>query len=209
MSLFSRYGTSILCCAALLLPGCSSTPQKIDLPSRNQVTIENHKKKLSELKNWTAEGKVAASNARQAQSASFIWKQQGPAYKIQFFGPFGIGGGYLKGNTKNKKAIFITSNGERMEAFSPEKLIYDQTGLHFPVSSLQYWIKGLPDPTYPLNYSVHNKTGLVTRIKQNSWEIQYVDYMQHKQDPSLILPCNLKIKKEDITLKLIINYWDK
>ncbi len=208
MSVFFRYSTSILF-STLLLTGCSSTPQKIDLPSRNQVTIENHNRKLNELHNWTAEGKIAASNTTQAHSASFIWKQQGPAYKIQFFGPLGIGGGYLKGNTKNKKAIFVTSNGQRREALSPEKLIYDETGLYFPVSSLQYWIKGLPDPTHPLNYSIHNKTGLVTSLKQNAWEIQYVDYIQHKQDPNLILPCNLKIKKENNSLKLVINYWDK
>lgn len=191
----------------ILLAGCSTTPQKIDLKSRSQLTIENHKKKLVNLDYWKAEGKIGASNSKEAHSASFIWEQQGPAYKIQFFGPLGIGGGYLKGNTKNKKVSFITSNGRSTQASSPEKLVYDQTGLYFPVSSLEYWIKGLPDPAQPLDYGVYNKTGLVTKIKQNDWEIQYGDYTTHKQDPDLILPCNLKIKKEDMTLKLVINYW--
>jgi len=188
-----------------LLGGCAHTPSS-PAPLCDSAKQSEQKEKLS---NWIMEGKVAASNAKGAHSASFVWEQQGPIYKIKFFGPLGIAGGCLRGDLDNDKTVFISYNGKKSYAASAQVLIYHQTGLYFPVPSLVYWLQGLIDPALKLEYSRHDPSGVMQELKQGGWLIQYLDYRAyHFAHTERLLPCNIKIKKDDITIKIIIHNWE-
>lgn len=165
-----------------------------------------HTKKLVNLKSWCAEGKFMANSESQALHASFLWQQNGPYYKIKFFGPLGMSAGELVGSLDSLEVEFRSSS-KTLRATSPEKLVYQATGLDFPVSNLSYWIKGLAKPDYPIEKCLYNSEGFLKELKQDTWEVLYHYHAPYKGDEGLYLPRLLKIKNKQINLKIAINSW--
>lgn len=204
-----RIANLLISLLILLLSGCTQIPiQEHPSPTfKEGVQDLEHNKKLINLHSWRAEGRLIAIHKSEAIHASFIWEQQGPLYKIRFFGPLGMSGGVLMGNTDTQEVIFKTAQGKRLEASSAEKLIYQNTGLYFPVSHISYWIKGLPDPNYNSELCIYNTQGLLENLRQQAWNIQYVDYINSSQDDKLFLPAYVKIKSKQTTLKISVSAW--
>lgn len=195
----------------LLVNGCSHPPplEKFSPPALKQGEPDlDHQKKLTKLHNWIAEGKLIAIHGSEIIHASFIWEQQGAFYKIRFFGPLGMSGGILMGNTDTQEVLFKTAQGKRLEASSPEKLVYQTTGLYLPVSHLSFWIKGLPHPDHPCEHQAYNSQGLLTILRQQAWTIQYIDYTHLLQNEKFCLPAYIKINSKQTTLKISISAWN-
>lgn len=178
----------------------------------SNLANQKHNDQLAKLSHWKAEGKMGATNGSEAASASFIWEQKGPDYTIKFFGPLGMGGAHLSGNTQTHKVLLKESNGKTSTASSPEELVHQATGLIMPVSGLQYWIKGLAHPDQDITYRILNKAGLLKQLRQNNWEIQYFNYVEYnkgkRQDSALFLPSQLNIANNSVKVKLMIKSWE-
>lgn len=193
----------------LLLGGCAHIPSRpvseIDFASGHRSS--QREKALQELTTWKAQGKLMAANESETLHASFTWEQKGPLYRIKFYGPLGISGGCLKGNLDKQYVFFESAQGKILKSSSPEKLIFEETGLEFPVSNLQYWIKSLAHPTYPVEYSLYTDKGLLKELRQQNWSISYANYLEPRPFQPLWLPGLIKIKSKNLYLKLAINSW--
>ena len=87
-----------------------------------------------------------------------------------------------------------------------EALMNDVVGWSLPFSGLDYWVRGLPYPDDDYRHRL-SSTGHAQSIRQDGWDIAYLDYFAEAGE--LSLPRKLKLTNEKVTLKLVIERWQQ
>lgn len=174
-------------CLLLLLSACSSQPS---LPTATESLEPN-----AQLWHWQAQGRIAFANANNNHSANLDWQQQGYSYHLQIFGPLGQGSARLEGQPF--KVTLTTSDGQEVQAASPEQLLIENTAWELPLSNMVYWIRGIPAPGVFLQ--VNSQT-----IFQNGWRVEWRRFAQVDEYQ---LPSLLVVEKDQLSFRLAINKW--
>lgn len=68
------------------------------------------------------------------------------------------------------------SNGEVLEASSPDALVQEVIGREFPVSGLQYWIRGQAMPDVALESPEYDAQQRLVKFTQAGWVVTAQDY---------------------------------
>ncbi len=95
-------------------------------------------------------------------------------------------------------------DGRVFENLSAEALLEDVIGWSLPIEGLDYWIRGMPRPRSDYSHRVR-ADGRTRSIKQDQWEISYLDYFEQQEDSRL--PRKIKLANDTITVKLIVERW--
>lgn len=183
----------------IFLSGCASVAP----PAPNTNTPwQTRERALSTLNQWQLSGKIAVIAPQNSGSASVTWQQNAQQYNITLLAPLGAGGMTLTGNDHH--ITLKTTDGKVAEADSPEALLRDNGGLNIPVSSLRYWIRGLPAPGG--NPQLHfDSFGRLSQIQQNGWNI---DYLSYTHAYGLDLPSRITITAAALKVKIIVYNWN-
>ncbi|WP_404419843.1 lipoprotein insertase outer membrane protein LolB [Marinospirillum sp.] len=181
-----RYLAAVLL-LVLLFSGCASQPLPPPEPQELQANAE--------LWNWQAQGRLAIKDGEERHSANLDWQQQGFSYQLMIFGPMGQGTARLDGQPF--RVTLTTSDGQTLEASSPESLIRQGLGWEFPLSNLIYWVRGLPAPGQHLLVDSRN-------LIQGRWE---VEWRRFTEVDGYSLPSLLIARHGDLKLRLAINSW--
>ncbi|SFX66631.1 lipoprotein insertase outer membrane protein LolB [Marinospirillum alkaliphilum] len=169
------------------LSGCAS--KSLIIP--DNTSLEPN----AELWHWRAQGRIAVNDGRGSHSASLDWQQQGYHYQLQILGPLGQGSARLEGQPF--LVSLVTSDGQLLQAASPEQLMQQGLGWSFPLSNLIYWMRGLPAPGQVLVLDDQ-------RIQQNGWQIEWRRFSEVDgyQLPSLLIAEN-----GNMQLRLSVSAW--
>ncbi len=187
-----------------LLWGCCCTPPVI---VDQQITPPDVTSPLPE--NWTVNGRISIINEQENWYAKFIWIQQGEDYQISFTGP--LGETELQISQRAGQIHLKTPSGES-RGDNLEQLIYQQSGWVLPVSSLRFWIQGLPDPQTPAQLAYTETVDIapqISEITQAGWRIQYTKKFWLDSDTGAVmqLPKKITAVKTDMKIKLIVTRW--
>ena len=189
----------LACCNALWLSGCVG----LQLPPTASQEWVQHRTQLEQLKQWTANGKIALRTAEQAESGTMQWRQQGDTTHIRLAGPMGI------------STTTLDSDGETLEIrqgddYSRWRL--DDPALQanetwqLPLRALHYWLKGIPAPQLAVESVTLDELGqLPTQIRQQGWT---VDYQSFQQFDTHILPTRLRLYRGDTSARIIVRQWE-
>jgi outer membrane lipoprotein LolB len=101
------------------------------------------------------------------------WHQTHRNYTIGLIGPIGSNAIQLTGSPGS--VLLETSDGKKFKSTSPETLLEQQLGWRLPVSSLYYWVRGLPVPDVSAQKQL-DASGRVTTLAQQGWRIEYSRY---------------------------------
>ncbi len=174
-------------CLLLLLTACSSQPS---LPTAT-VELEPN----AQLWHWQAQGRIAFANEKNNHSANLDWQQNGYVYHLQIFGPLGQGSARLEGEPF--KVTLTTSDGQQIQASSPEQLLAENSTWELPISNMVYWIRGIAAPGKFVQ--INPQTFI-----QNGWQVEWRRFTQvdNYQLPSLLIA-----KKDALSFRLSINKW--
>ncbi len=170
------------------LAGCSSQPPAVPLPTSSEPNAE--------LWQWQAQGRLSVKKGNERQAASFEWRQQGSDYELLFFGPLGQGSARLVGRPFH--VLLITSQGETLQAASPEGLLRQGLGWDLPLSNLIYWVRGLPAPGF-------YQQSKPEQLQQDGW---HLEWRRFTQVDTYQLPTLLVAQRADLELRLAISNWD-
>lgn len=183
-----------------LLAACSSPPIKLTDEERKMV-FNDTQKQLRDLRSWEFDGRFAVREDRNSSSASITWLQHQGDYGIKIAGPLNAGSVFLIGNPQG--ITYKDSDGNQDSSPSPEALLQAHTGYILPVSSLRYWVRGMPDPS--MDYSVLlNEQGYPTHLRQQNWEITF----QYFRDVgNYVLPRKVIMQNPDLKITLSIHDW--
>lgn len=191
----------------LLLAGCAGAPptpvpQPVASP---EITWQSRQVQLSELQNWQLSGRVMVSNEDEAWQLNVIWQQQADNYKIRISGPLGMGKVRLQGS---EDGVFLyDSDGRTYYAKEPDSLLLEHTGVFMPVTSLYYWIRGLPDPASGTpQVSQLDAWGRLAHLRQGGWSI---DMKRYARVDKLQLPDKLFLHNDKGTeVRMIVDKWN-
>ena len=102
-------------------------------------------------------------------------------------------------------AELVTSKGQRASAADAEKLMQKLLGWSAPVTSLRYWVLGIPDPARPQSRLDLDGQGRIAQLDQSGWQLDYEEY--HKETESG-LPQLILAKGSTLDIKLLIKEWE-
>lgn len=181
------------------LTGCTSMSPPA--PATSNVTWQARQPQLAKLQNWHISGKLAVITAQDSGSATVDWSEKAGNYTISLYGPLGANAITLKGTPGH--VTMKTSDGKTASASTPEQLLAQQWGWHLPLSSIKYWVRGLPVPNVPAQNSFDGAHRLAT-LSQQGFTIQYQGYTTAN---GIDLPQHLVITSPSIKSKIVIYRW--
>jgi outer membrane lipoprotein LolB len=157
-----------------LLTGCASFSSPKPETSTPSLSWSQRQAQLQKIVHWRAEGMMSIRSTRQTSAFSFEWLQQNQEnYALEFFAPLGLGSVRVLGNASN--VVLWQSATQKITAKTPEALMIRQLGYSVPVTSLYYWIRGLPDPHLPMSARFDVNHHLST-LQQQGWKINFQNF---------------------------------
>lgn len=164
---------------------------------------QENKLKLEQVHNWNLNGRIAISLEKDNRSASLSWRQNGQDYVIRIIGPFGRGTLELAGNREG--VTMHDADNQLLQARDPETLLTHYLGWQVPLTGLNFWIRGLPDPGMAIKTLLLNEQAQISKLSQADWQINYGRYMQAGE---LSLPQKLVLQNQQLKVKVFIRLWD-
>ena len=186
---FKLFQIVLISFSLILFSGCSILPQKPNTLISNQP--------LTEIKYWTAKGKIMFTDGNEKHSANFYWQQQQQDFTLQLTNLLGL---QILSLSQIGNTATMTFDGDTFTDVSAEQLIIDKLQQVIPVSAFsQLLLNNIPEEAilkgkeqYQLNYN-----GM-------SWLVSYLSFQQHQQ---YRLPKLLTIDSSPQRIKLSISSW--
>jgi len=182
-----------LLCAVLAasLPACT-----LFKPAPPEITYtKTANQALYRLEPWSLEGRVALTGERDSWTADLAWVHLRGDEQIKLSGPLGQGAVMIRlvGNS----VTVAQGDGKVESSDDPEAFINQQLGMFVPVTSLRYWVLGLPEPEQDFEDAGSG-------FRQAGWTVAYQAMQRVGQ---LVLPRKMSVANDRVKLKLIIDQW--
>lgn len=193
----------ILTLLIVTLSGCATLTPPVSPPKQQSDTWEQQQALLSRLQSWQLLAKIGMQSPDFSGSASLDWQQsKGRRYLMTLSGPLATGSASISGQPG--QVTLRLPKGEVFTADNPEHLLQKQLGWKLPVSSLYYWIRGIPQPgvTSHTFFNAHQQLSL---LEQQGWQIHYLNYTQVG---AYSLPQKIEMTTAGIKVKLVIHSFE-
>ena len=183
-----------------LLSGCAIPPATSPEAAAAWTARQN---RLARISTWQADGRIGVVSGQDGWHANFQWAQQDSGYRIDLIGPLGQGRVIVESN--GTEARVQTQDGQSWTAPDADALLEQSLGVRLPVNGLRYWARGLPEPGSTPTLQT-DAQGRLTRLEQNGWVIEYPAYAP-TSILNLDLPERIVARRQDLSVKLIIEQW--
>lgn len=176
---------------AASLPGCAlftAAPQEVSYSKTvNQA--------LYRLEPWSLDGRIALTSAEDSWTADLAWAHQRDNEQIKLSGPLGQGTLMIR---LSENAVTVSEGDGKVESSDdPEGFINQRLGMFVPVTSLRYWVLGLPEPDLDFQETDEG-------FRQSGWTIAFQTMQRVGQ---WLLPRKLSVANDRVKLKLFIDQW--
>jgi outer membrane lipoprotein LolB len=185
----------------LLLTACVSAPPP--KPTTSAVSWPQRRMQLQALSPFQLTGRVAVAAGTDGFSAHLSWNQSGPRTTLQLNGPLGIGGVHVVADAGTLSVE--TSQGQKLTSDQARAELTTKLGFEPPLTSLRYWVLGVPDPTTTSVETVGAAQRLVA-LEQDGWHIAYASYMSAGGD---LLPQRFTLQREGVRVRVVVDSWQQ
>ncbi|HEY9036933.1 MAG TPA: lipoprotein insertase outer membrane protein LolB [Pseudomonadales bacterium] len=151
---------------------------------------------------WTLRGKLGVRHAGDSTSMHLFWQNDRTDFVLRLSAPVG---GQQAVITRSEGVVDASlPDGEVYNAATPEALINQLYGWQAPVSSLTWWVRGLPDP-HMTGHVVPQDNAQERHWQQGAWSIRWSQYRHFGTTP---LPGRIEINGPDaLALTVIVQDW--
>jgi outer membrane lipoprotein LolB len=159
-----------------------------------------------EMAQWNLYARAALRLPGEAYNISLQWQRQADErFEILLEAPFGQGVLRIDASGPGRYQLRLP-DGQLVVNSSAEALLDEVIGWSLPISGLDYWVRGIPDPRTVSSHRL-DPLGRARSIRQDGWDIDYLDYFEDSAPPAL--PRRLSLANEQLTLKLVIERWQQ
>lgn len=190
--------------AALALVGCSQFGGLYDAQQRQQ-RWQAQQQALSGVDHWDIHARAAISLEGEAYNIGLRWQRDSDRFSLLLEAPFGQGVFRIDSRPDGSYRLRLP-DGQVFSNDSPEALLEEVIGWAIPISGLEYWIRGLPQPNSSYSHRI-DSAGRARSIQQDKWTIEYLDFFTQQAHPQL--PRKIKLVRNEVTLKLVIERWQQ
>lgn len=181
----------------LALAACQTVPV-VPAPS---VSWNVRRPALQALGRFGLNGRVAVAVGSQGFNAGLRWMQAAAVTHLALTGPLGAGGVEVTAN--GDKLSVVTSNGKSLGNDAARTELVDKLGFEPPLTSLRYWVLGVPDPTTPASVQLDSRQRLA-QLTQDGWQITYSAYMPVGAE---WLPKLMTLRRENVRVRMVVDGW--
>jgi outer membrane lipoprotein LolB len=175
--------------AVLFLPGCTTlntVPKLVVLPDSPAA-----------IRSWSMDGRIGVQSADQAWHADLFWEHDPAQDRLRISGPLSQG---LISIVVQKDLIYVNEgNGVTQLSRDPDAMLRQRLGFAVPLTSLRYWMLGVPDPDKS-SLSMAGGGG----FQQAGWTI-YPDDLANVD--GWMLPRKLSARGAGVKLKILADNW--
>lgn len=193
----TRNNGAALAALAVLLTGCATTRDTIELPVLSDWPTRQAV--LAGAEQWSLKGRIGVRTADDGFNAKLRWTQDGPRFAAQVSGPLGIGNVQLDGD--RQAATLTDKDGVETRLVDAEPELYLRYGWTIPVGALPYWLLGIPDPARPATTEIDDG-GRLARLEQGGWAVTFSRY---RGDAGTELPGRITASSSTTRVRIVID----
>lgn len=146
---------------------------------------------------WEINGKLGIREAQHSNTLLFNWQQQDQRYVIHLMNTLGQIELTLTGD--QQQAIAIRPDGTLRKAATPESLLLQLTGWHFPISDARLWLQGKSSGNeYDITLNAEQQPA---SFHAGDWQVHL---SQYKKVAESQLPYRLQLQHHNNSLRLTI-----
>ncbi|MDB6043170.1 MAG: outer rane lipoprotein LolB [Gammaproteobacteria bacterium] len=186
--------------AVAALAGCRTVP--VHPPPATQ-SWEARRPELQARDRFGLKGRVAVATGKDGFNAGLRWTQEGALSHVALEGPFGAGGVQI--TAEGPTLSVVTSHGEHLDSDAARAELGSRLGFEPPLSSLRYWILGVPDPAQPAQEAVDQQQQRLQSLQQNGWQIDYSGYMPVGSE---WLPARMTLQRAGVRVRVVVDGWN-
>lgn len=183
--------------ALVVLGGCRTTPAPAPGPP-----WETRRPQLQARTQFTLRGRVAVATGAQGFNARLRWVEDGAHAQVALEGPLGAGG--VEIDATGEDLQIAMPNGTHLASEAARAELTARLGFDPPLTSLRYWILGVPDPASPADETLDPAQQRLSSLTQDGWHIDYSGYMAVGSE---YLPARLTLSRADVRVKLLVDDW--
>jgi outer membrane lipoprotein LolB len=153
---------------------------------------------------------VGVAAGKDGFNATMRWSQVGTRSNVSLQGPLGAGGVQITadGDTLN----IVNSHGDHLDSDAARAELEARLGFDPPLSSLRYWILGVPNPAMPAKEVVDPQQQRLQSLEQEGWQVDYSGYMPTGLTPvgsagGFGLPSKLTVQRPGVRVRLVVDSW--
>jgi outer membrane lipoprotein LolB len=190
--------TPLVLLAALILQSCAGS-RGVLLPDLSD--LETRKSVLESIDRWEFSGRIGVSAGEEGFNGKIRWWQEGDDFRATVSGPLGVGTVKIEG--QGRRITLTDKKGEVTELQDAEIDLRLRYGWTIPVSSLQFWALGIPDPLVPAEVRMGDD-GLIAEMQQGNWHVIIGEY---REGGGQQMPRRLSASNADAKVRLVIDNW--
>jgi outer membrane lipoprotein LolB len=191
----SRLGAMLLLAA---LAGCRTAPPL--LPPAESWEVR--RPQLQARERFELRGRVAVAAGGEGFNASVRWLQDGARSQVTLQGPLGVGAAQI--TAAGSELSLVTGRGERTDSAAAHAELTQRLGFDPPLTSLRYWVLGVPDPGQPATEALDPSRQRLSTLTQGGWHIDYNSYTSANGQP---LPARLTLQRDAVRVRLLVDDW--
>lgn len=189
-----RFGAALVIAA---LAACRTTP-----PPTGGGAWEVRRPQLQAQSHFELKGRVAVAAGNEGFNANLHWTQDGERSLVTLGGPLGVGGAQI--TASGADLSLVTSRGEHMDSAAAHAALEARLGFDPPLSSLRYWVLGVPDPGSPFTEALDAQSQRLSGLMQAGWRIDYTAYTAVGTQS---LPSRLTLQRDAVRVRLLVDDW--
>ncbi len=195
--------------AGMVLSGCAGLSQRgADRIAPDEARLwALHRVQVEAVSSWRIQGKVSIRHTDRLWQAGLNWLHDGNGDSMDLLGPGGRP--MMRLTSRPGGARATDSKGRSYRAATFEALAAEVLGVEVPVSSLRYWVKGLPAPGARVDSLRLNQDGRLDLLEQNGWQVHYLRYRPVEATSlyPLALPSLLALTRGEVKVTVAANRW--
>lgn len=192
---------------ALALGACQTSavrPTQLQMPSAGLI----RQQQLQAVQQFSVEAKLAVQYAGKGYTARMQWQHDGSHDVLDIYSPLGQQVAHID---RDPIQVSLTDQqGHVHQAQDIASLTEQLLGWRLPLQGLSEWILGLPAANSPYQ-AQYFPAGEPAQLLQAGWQIDYDSYqsvsLPATAPDSVSLPDTLRLRNEDLRLKLHIIDW--
>jgi outer membrane lipoprotein LolB len=187
--------------ATLILAACAPVPVRKPGTATQLAAQAAREQMLGAQRDWSLDGRFAASDGQHGGSGGIAWQQNGQQYEFTLRAP--VTGKTVQLSGGPNGAVLTGAGRQPLTGRDAGEVLNAEFGWDVPVADLAWWVRGLRAPGRPAILTF-GANGLPATLDQDGWHVDYRDWYAERSPP---LPRKVYASRDPYTVRVMIEQW--